>query len=400
MSVVKDSVVYLIGEVISKGIPYFLLPFVASSLGNEEYGRLAYYQVFVVLSTIIIGLSQDGAVSRYYYTYGVRAVNLVIYSGAVYAVIVTLFLFMVLSVFDIKSEYYLCVGAAFFSVMLSTQLSLNQCQRYVKKYLLIQIANSVCTMAFIIIFFSIHHASVFLYFSSVILSSFISLFICFVFLFNKGKLKWMNFYRFKKYNVYLFSFGFPLVFHQLSIFAKGQVDRLFVFNGFGLKELGVYSLGVQVATAYSVFIMALNKAILPYYFKSLKEKKLSEEKILFYSFFSIFICFIPALFFFIIPSAWYTLIFGSDFSGVKYYVVFFVFSFGLNIPYLLIVNYFFYYGKTSLISKVTFTSSLLYVAMLYFLSRHSLHYLPFSLLISNVFMLCVFYFLLYKYSKG
>ncbi|PWC09726.1 oligosaccharide flippase family protein [Brenneria corticis] len=391
MSLIKDSFLYIFGEVLSKGMPYVLLPFITNSLGVEDYGRLAYFQVIVALVIIIVGLSQDGAISRYFYNYGVRSVHIIIITGAGYSIVLSLLLISVLGLINLDREYIFCVGAAFVSATLSAQLSFRQCLRDIKTYLLIQISNAALTTFFVVVFFVFFKPSVIFYFSAVIISGLLSLSIAYYLFFCKFKIRKVNFKNEKRSLLYLFSFGFPLVFHQLSLFAKGQVDRLFVYGQYGLKELGVYSLGIQIATVYSVLIIAVNKAILPYYFNALKTNRLNVKGILKYVYISFSFCFIPALVAFFIPGEWYKTIFGHGFDNVKYFVVFFVFSFGLNIPYLLMVNYFFYIGETSTISKVTFLSSLLYIVILYFLSGIDLKYLPFSLLISNLFMLLLFY---------
>ena len=83
----------------------------------------------------------------------------------------------------------------------------------------------------------------------------------------------------------IFSFGLPLILRQSSFFIKGQLDRLFIYEQYTKAELGVYSAGVQVAAVLPIVLMALNKAIVPYYYQGLKEKKLSLQSIKKYTLF-------------------------------------------------------------------------------------------------------------------
>ena len=46
MSIMKDSSVYLTGELLSKSIPFLLLPYLSRKLGLEGFGELSYYQIF------------------------------------------------------------------------------------------------------------------------------------------------------------------------------------------------------------------------------------------------------------------------------------------------------------------------------------------------------------------
>ena len=81
MKALKDSAIYLIGELTSRAMPFLLLPYLSRKLGPEGFGELAYYQTFLVLFFLIVGLSQEGAVTRYFYVYGKRSLNLVVNTG-------------------------------------------------------------------------------------------------------------------------------------------------------------------------------------------------------------------------------------------------------------------------------------------------------------------------------
>ncbi len=58
MKAVKDSVIYLIGELASKSIPFLLLPYFSRKLGVAGYGELSYYQTFAALFVILSGLAK------------------------------------------------------------------------------------------------------------------------------------------------------------------------------------------------------------------------------------------------------------------------------------------------------------------------------------------------------
>lgn len=76
--IIKDSVIYLAGELISKAFPFLLLPYLSRKLGVDGFGELSYYQTYLTLFIVFLGLSQEGAVVRYFYVYGKRSLNLVV----------------------------------------------------------------------------------------------------------------------------------------------------------------------------------------------------------------------------------------------------------------------------------------------------------------------------------
>ena len=59
MRVIKDSVIYLIGELSAKSIPFLMLPYLTRKLGPDGFGELSYYLTWLALFAIFIGLSQE-----------------------------------------------------------------------------------------------------------------------------------------------------------------------------------------------------------------------------------------------------------------------------------------------------------------------------------------------------
>ena len=51
--ILKDSVIYLIGEIVAKIFPFLLLPYLSRKLGVNGFGELSYYQTILSLLIII-----------------------------------------------------------------------------------------------------------------------------------------------------------------------------------------------------------------------------------------------------------------------------------------------------------------------------------------------------------
>mgnify|MGYP002656221549 CR=1 FL=1 len=107
MSLIKDSSIYLIGELSAKCVPFLLLPYLSRKLGVEGFGKLSYYQTFL-------------PVARYFYVYGKRSLNLVVKTGYAYTLSIgglgLLFCWLMQS----EIMFYL-VLSAIFQVFLSAQ---------------------------------------------------------------------------------------------------------------------------------------------------------------------------------------------------------------------------------------------------------------------------------------
>lgn len=95
MKILKDSFIYLIGELFAKSLPFLMLPYLTRKLGPEGFGELSYYLTWLVLFGVFVGLSQEGAVTRYFYFYGKKALNTIVKAGYLYNFIISIVLLIV-----------------------------------------------------------------------------------------------------------------------------------------------------------------------------------------------------------------------------------------------------------------------------------------------------------------
>ena len=397
MRIFKDSFIYLIGELFAKSLPFLMLPYLTRKLGPEGFGELSYYLTWLALFGIFVGLSQEGAVTRYFYFYGKKALNTVVTAGYLYNVVISAILLLGCWFFQAEIMAYI-VLATMFQSFINVQLALRQCQKQPLRYIILQIILSITSVFFTVVVFVFlsGYLVAYCFFLLVIFNLLIFFFASVVLgdLFsskNRITLK-----RLKLSALYIFSFGVPLILHQSSFFIKGQLDRLFIYEQYTKAELGVYSAGVQVAAVLPIVLMALNKAIVPYYYQGLKEKKLSIQRIKKYTLFCLALCIIPALIAFVLPESVYVWFLGEKYAESKYYVVMYLLGYGANLPYLMLVNYLFFHAKNKLIASVTFISSIFYVVLMIVLGQYSIEYIPYALILSNILMVLILWLMVSK----
>lgn len=391
-SIFKDSFIYLAGELFAKSLPFLMLPYLTRKLGPEGFGELSYYLTWLALFGIFIGLSQEGAVTRYFYFYGKKALNTVVTAGYLYNIVISAILLLGCWFFQAEIMAYI-VLATMFQSFVNVQLALRQCQKQPFKYITIQIILSLTNVIFTIAALELFSEDLVAYrVLAIVVANAVTFFIASVVLGNLfSNENRVTLHRLKLGALYVFSFGIPLILHQSSFFIKGQLDRLFIYEQYSKAELGIYSAGVQVAAVLPIALMALNKAIVPYYYQNLKENKLSISTIKKYTLYCIPLCIIPALIGYVLPESVYTWFLGEKYAESKYYVVMYLLGYGANLPYLILVNYFFYHGKNMLISKSTLISSIVYILFLFIFSMHSMELIPYALIFSNLILLIVLY---------
>ena len=55
----KESTIYLFGEALSKGLPFFMLPYLTRKLGADGFGELSYYLMWLALLNVFISLATE-----------------------------------------------------------------------------------------------------------------------------------------------------------------------------------------------------------------------------------------------------------------------------------------------------------------------------------------------------
>lgn len=399
MRAIKDSAIYLIGEMAARTVPFLLLPYLSRKLGVAGFGELSYYQTYLALFAIVIGLSQDGAVARYFYFYGKRSMKMVLHAGYAYSCTVSAIILVVC--YLLKSEILMIVTlSALFQSFLAVQLSVRQCQKLALPYALIQLFSSLCSVGFTIVMLEwfdsdlVEKRLLALFFSN----AFVSL-LAYLLYRRQSVNKSFSFAQYRLGLLYIFSFGLPLILHHTSLFLRGQLDRIFIFHQFSEAELGLYAMGAQIAAILSVIVMAVNKALIPHFYEALKQKRISLQDVYKWTTLSLLITPIPALIMWILPEGLVIWVLGEQFIGTKYYITLFLFSTALTVPYLFLVNYLFYYGKNKLISLCSVFTTVIYLIGLFLLSQTSIEYVPFASILGAIAILPILYVMTYRVSK-
>lgn len=389
--IIKDSVIYLAGELISKAFPFLLLPYLSRKLGVDGFGELSYYQTYLTLFVVFIGLSQEGAVVRYFYVYGKRSLNLAVNIGYLYTLVTgTIGLFFC---WITKSEIMTyIVLTAMSQVFLSVQLSIRQCQKQALFYTFIQLSSTITNVIFTIFFLELFDSNLVEKRILAILLSNISVFLLSYSIYRKNIInKKFSVNNYKIAFLYVIGFGLPMVLHSGSIFIKGQLDRIFIFHRFTETDLGLYAMGAQIASILVVLIMAINKAVVPYLFEKLKHGKIKLKDLHKWALVSLLIVPIPSLITLVIPEKWLLFFLGEHFTGVKYYITIFLLATSLTVPYLFLVNYLFYHGKTKEISFCSILSTVIYLGALGGLAFTDVVYIPYASVLGALGILPVLY---------
>ena len=400
MKLLKDSVIYLIGELFAKIIPFLMLPYLSHKLGVAGFGELSYYQTYWALLVLVLGMCQDGAVARYFYFYGKRSLNLVVNAGYGYTLFLGIIMLLVGWFYQSTILVYIVLASVFQSLV-SVQLSIRQCQKQAAAYTIIQITSGVLSAVFTVLLLEFFYQElVQKRFLAIALANILVFVMAYTLYSKQLYKKRFYFHHYKVAVIYMLSFGLPLILHHLSLFARGQLDRILIYHQFSQEDLGRYAMGAMVASALSVAIMAINKALLPYYYEALKKQKITLKQIHQWSLYCLAVVPIPAFLMWLVPETWIVWLFGQEFIGTKYYIVLFLLSSALSMPYLMMVNYLFYFGKNQWISVCSVITTAVYLLALLILINTNMIYLPYASIIGAVVILPILYIMTNKVSRS
>ena len=395
-ALLKDSLIYVVGEMTAKAVPFLLLPYLTRVLGTTGFGDLSYYLSLTAFIVIAMSLSQNGALTRYFYVYGRHGLGNILLAGGLYSVGVLLVGTAISWLLHSELLFY-CFFTAFLQTLVQNQLALRQCQKRPFSYLTIQLGLALGNLLWTVLIFQFFAGDT----TDKVAQRLIAIILAHGFTFVAA-LAWAKYqfaikFRFTPKRLklglgYILTLGLPLLLHGLSYTIKGQLDRVLIHERFSSHELGVYSAGVQVASSLTIVIMAVNSALVPHLYERLKSQRMTVMQLHRLFWLSLMVPVMLTAMAWAMPSSLMAWLLGSDFAQSQYYVVMFVLAFSLIIPYLLLVNFLFYHAKSAQISLCSVISTVVYLLALWVLSSVSLAVVPYATIISGVVILPLLYY--------
>ncbi len=378
-SLFKQTLTYGITDGINKALPFILFPILAAFLTPVDYGILSNYFVLVQILTILSGLTAGGSLSSIWYRINRDQSGKYIFNQIIIISLICLVLIILVLLFQRKIEEFTSINLywqittvliACFSNITLLQMTVWRLEEQAIKYGVYQIlqtlAVTVPTFLLIVVYRWNWEGRTISYFYAVLVFGLVSLFI----LRRKRQIK----FRYSKaYIGEILRFGLPLLPHGISAWLKTGVDKLLLTNFFNLNENGLYSTALTFTSIFTLVVTSFNNAYLPFLFKRLSliesmENKLHEKVKLVKMTYILFAGLAVLVGLAYIFSRYFILLFFKASYGpsLKYLLPLMVAAFFQG-TYLLIVNYIFYTRKTNRLGLITFSSSLVQIALSFLL---------------------------------
>ena len=304
-NLLKDSFIYTLATVVSKGIGFFLLPIITLYIAPDAYGALDLYLVFISLVGVSVGLELSQGLARYTATASLEEKQKLIsttvwFTLFIYVVFILFLLFfnkkintLLISEGSYNNVFTIIIFLLLFIKMDNILKSQLRWDLRVKQFAAVSILYSLIFAISVYILLSKYSLGITGYFIGQFIATVTSMFI--VIFLNKHYLKFLfSKTAFQK----LFQFSYPLVLSSLTIVAATYIDRIIIKELLDLTELGLYGIAFRFASLGGFLLVGIRGALLPIIYREY-EKPETKGKLrdFFYLFFAgmsamlIFLCF-------------------------------------------------------------------------------------------------------------
>ncbi|MEY8215027.1 MAG: oligosaccharide flippase family protein [Colwellia sp.] len=363
MNLFKTLSIYTLSSLISRSIPFLMLPIMTKYLSPEQYGVVATVMVLVTLVSSPLFVGIHSYININFFKLGqqehLRLVSTLIRIPVVLLLPITAIFYIYISfggdTWSIPREWFICIPLlammTFFYRLVTILFRVKEQAGY---FGIVEVFYSASQVGLALLFVVAWSKGLEGRLWSIFFSSFFINALAIFVLFKQGYLT--NGFH-KSFIKGSMKYGLGIIPHELGSQLTRMVDRLFIVSLLGTSAVGTYAVAAQVASIGLVALSVFNLAWQPYVFKMLSQDK-EETKLqlvrlswlvlgAFFVFFMLLDYSTPYIYQYFIAEAYHSSII---------YVQWLLLGFFFLAIYTLFCDYIFYIQKSYLLSIVTFVN--------------------------------------------
>jgi len=377
MSVIKNSIIYLSSSILSKSIPFLLLPIITRYLSPEEYGTLSIYLIMVSIYSALIGMNIHANISKNFHkvskdslsTYIGNILMILSLTFSIYLSLTYLMTFYVNSIFSIPSKWLLLIP--FISVMMMmNEINITILRNEQRAYMfgIFEVSNTFIKMFLTVLFLTVFSLGWYAQVLGMTIGSMVFFIVGLIYM-KKREYISMNVDIEKMKSILHISI--PLIPHVLGGIVIIMSDRLFIEHMVSLEMVGIYSVGYMFGMIVMLFTDAFIKAWSPWFYKSLVHPSNDQKQIIVkYTYFYIISIFIFAIIVSIIGGFVLPYFVDPRFYGAQEFILWIALGYAVRGAYQIYLPYLVHISKTSFLAISTVTAAVINLFLNYFLIKH------------------------------
>lgn len=301
-SFIKNSFIYTIATVLTRGIAIFLVPIYTRYLTPAEYGIIDYFMILASIINLTIALEISQAVARYYQdAVGMKEKRSYVATAFLFTIFVYVLYFLISFIFSNEFAYLFLddENMSILFIIASGAIATNGIFYFVQNQLKWQIQAKDSVIVSIVNIIVL--ASVAIYLLVIVGLKVESIFIAQIIANILASI--LGVYMARKSYGFLFvyekfkemiSFSYPLVFSGVAVFIAVFIDRIAIKDLLGLDELGIYGVAYRFAAVASLVMIGFQSSLTPLVYKHYKEPNTPKDISKIFNIFSIFALFVVA----------------------------------------------------------------------------------------------------------
>lgn len=375
----RNGTLFTVFSFFSSGINFILLIVIARYINPEGYGYINLFNTVITLLGFLICLNTSGIISVNFFTKNrddfkktFKAVsNITLYCSLFFILSLIVFKSFCCSYIGLPFIVLVCtIIVSFSNVYIQNLLNVWRIEEKILKYglysVIFALLNFITTFVFVVVLKMNWKGQVW----ALSLTSSLFLLVSVVILLRKDLLLNIKVTR-ENYKDCL-SFGIPLIPHNISVWLRQGLDRIFINNFLSTDKVGLFGLSLNFSNIIIIIASAFNNSISVEIFKNLSSGKNVRAKLRKQTAYIIVLFWAISLFVGLVAYFLVPIIF-PKYEGCKSYIFPQCLSAFLQCIYLQFVNYLFYYKRTRKLMYITFFTSCIHVVLSCAFTRYSVY---------------------------
>jgi len=284
-SFIKNSAIYTIATVFTRGIAIFLIPIYTRYLTPAEYGIIDYFMILTSIINLTIALEITQAVVRYYQdaetieekrSYVSTAFLFTIFIYFIYFIISYIFSNELASLFldneNMSRLFIIASGSIATNGIFCFVQNQLKFEIRPKDFAIVSIVN-VVVLASVAIYLLI---VVGLKIESIFIAQIIANIICSILAVYMARNSYSFLFVYAKFKE-MIAFSYPLVFSGIGVFVAMYIDRIAIKDLLGLEELGIFGIAYRFASIAGLVMVGFQSSLMPLVYKHYKEENTPKD---------------------------------------------------------------------------------------------------------------------------